>query len=511
MKQSITISNILNHINQALQNRDYQNPEAMEALCRNMMFDLTSLLNDDIDFKAVVDALDDSILITDSESRVIYVNPNYKNNTGIQPDQILGKKVSDIVKEGRLFTGGAVLDVLKSGKNAFRLSTVNVKNPPETGYVIGVPLLTPAGNVKQVVASSRPIFSLQALQEDFGKFLQEANALKSKEDNTRIFSDADSALMNSSRLIGRSDALKAIWHTLEKVAPSNGTILITGESGVGKEIVADEIYRMSSRSQKPFIKVNCASIPLTLLESELFGYEKGAFSGANINGKQGLFELANGGTLLLDEIGDIDLLAKLLRAIQNKEITRVGGTKKINLDIRFIAATNSNLREKIREGQFRQDLFYRLNVIPISIPPLRERKEDIQPLCKHFIEYYGKERGHQLMLTPSNYKILESHDWPGNVRELENVIEYLTICSSPSGSIDDSVIYGIMDIRQEDSYSFGNIRSLEDAVAAYERQLIESVLQSSRSLREAGTKLGINASTVSRKIKQYGIDYPHAR
>ena len=511
MKQSITISNILNHINQALQNRDYQNPEAMEALCRNMMFDLTSLLNDDIDFKAVVDALDDSILITDSESRVIYVNPNYKNNTGIQPDQILGKKVSDIVKEGRLFTGGAVLDVLKSGKKAFRLSTVNVKNPPETGYVIGVPLLTPAGNVKQVVASSRPIFSLQALQEDFGKFLQEANALKSKEDNTRIFSDADSALMNSSRLIGRSDALKAIWHTLEKVAPSNGTILITGESGVGKEIVADEIYRMSSRSQKPFIKVNCASIPLTLLESELFGYEKGAFSGANINGKQGLFELANGGTLLLDEIGDIDLLAKLLRAIQNKEITRVGGTKKINLDIRFIAATNSNLREKIREGQFRQDLFYRLNVIPISIPPLRERKEDIQPLCKHFIEYYGKERGHQLMLTPSNYKILESHDWPGNVRELENVIEYLTICSSPSGSIDDSVIYGIMDIRQEDSYSFGNIRSLEDAVAAYERQLIESVLQSSRSLREAGTKLGINASTVSRKIKQYGIDYPHAR
>ena len=277
MKQSITISNILNHINQALQNRDYQNPEAMEALCRNMMFDLTSLLNDDIDFKAVVDALDDSILITDSESRVIYVNPNYKNNTGIQPDQILGKKVSDIVKEGRLFTGGAVLDVLKSGKKAFRLSTVNVKNPPETGYVIGVPLLTPAGNVKQVVASSRPIFSLQALQEDFGKFLQEANALKSKEDNTRIFSDADSALMNSSRLIGRSDALKAIWHTLEKVAPSNGTILITGESGVGKEIVADEIYRMSSRSQKPFIKVNCASIPLTLLESELSAMKKAPF------------------------------------------------------------------------------------------------------------------------------------------------------------------------------------------------------------------------------------------
>ena len=335
----------------------------------------------------------------------------------------------------------------------------------------------------------------------------------SPEDNTRILSDADSVLMRDSRLIGKSDVLQAIWRTLEKVAPSNGTVLITGESGVGKEIVADEIYRMSSRSQKPFIKVNCASIPLTLLESELFGYERGAFSGASANGKRGLFELANGGTLLLDEIGDMpmDLQAKLLRAIQNKEITRVGGTKKIDLDIRFIAATNSDLKEKIREGLFRQDLFYRLNVIPISIPPLRERKEDIQPLCKHFIEYYGKERGHQLMLTPSNYKILESYDWPGNVRELENVIEYLTICSSPSGFIDDSLILGIIDIKPEDVRALGNSRTLEEAVAEYERQLIESVLQSSRSLREAGAKLGINASTVSRKIRQYGIDYPHAR
>ena len=383
--------------------------------------------------------------------------------------------------------------------------------------MMGVPALDSCRKCKAGrCKNSRPIFSLQALQEDFGKFLQEANALKSKEDNTRIFSDADSALMNSSRLIGRSDALKAIWHTLEKVAPSNGTILITGESGVGKEIVADEIYRMSSRSQKPFVKVLIVlSIPLTLLRILSFSaMKKAPFPVQTSMASKVCFELANGGTLLLDEIGDmpIDLQAKLLRAIQNKEITRVGGTKEINLDIRFIAATNSNLREKIREGQFRQDLFYRLNVIPISIPPLRERKEDIQPLCKHFIEYYGKERGHQLMLTPSNYKILESHDWPGNVRELENVIEYLTICSSPSGSIDDwSVIYGIMDMKQEDSYSFGNIRSLEDAVAAYERQLIESVLQSSRSLREAGSKLGINASTVSRKIKQYGIDYPHAR
>lgn len=471
------------------------------------------MVRNDIDFKAVVDALDDSILITDSESRVIYVNPSYSTNTGIQPRQILGRKVSDVVKEGKLFTGGAVLDVLKSGKKTFRLSTVNIKTPPETGYVIGVPLLGEDGKVQHVVASSRPIFTLQSLQEDFEEFLKEATALRNKKDNTQILSDADSAFMNPGRFIGNSTALKAISETIRKVAPSNATVLITGESGTGKEVVADEIYRLSLRSQKPFIKVNCASIPLTLLESELFGYEKGAFSGANSSGKRGLFELANGGTLLLDEIGDmpIDLQAKLLRAIQNKEITRVGGTKKINLDIRFIAATNSNLKDKIREGKFRQDLFYRLNVIPISIPPLRERRDDIEVLCQHFIEHYGKEHGHELKLSPSNYKILKSYDWPGNVRELENVMEYLTICSSASGLIDNSVIYGILDIKQDDVRALNYNMTLEDALRDYERKLIETALQNSRSLRDAGAKLGVNASTVSRKIKQYHIDYPYSR
>lgn len=513
MKQSVTIRNLLQHIHQILQDQEYTDSEAMKLFCEKLQADLLSLLDEDIDFKSVVDNLDDSILIADSNSRVIYVNPNYKNNTGIDPEQIIGRKISDIVKEGKLFTGGAVLDVLKSGKKAFRLSTVNVTVPPQTGYVVGVPLTDVNGNVKQVIASSRPIFSLQNLQDDFGEFLKEANALRKNADSTRILSDG-SAFPTGSHMIGQSAALKNIWSSIEKIAPSNGTVLITGESGVGKEIVADEIYRLSSRNEKPFIKVNCASIPLTLLESELFGYEKGAFSGANNNGKQGLFELANGGTLLLDEIGDMpmDLQVKLLRAIQNKEICRVGGTKNIDLDIRFIAATNSNLKEKIRTGQFRQDLFYRLNVIPISIPPLRERKEDIIPLCQHFIEYYGKERGHQLMLTPSNYKVLESYDWPGNVRELENVIEYLTICSSPSGAIDDSLLYGIMDIKQEDFLSVSNNNlPLGNAVADYERALIESVLSSSSSLREAGAKLGVNASTVSRKIKQYDINYPHSR
>ena len=514
MNNSITVTCLLDTVKDVLDRKEYENPAAMLEFCNKLEQSLTSLLEDDIDFKTVINSLDDSILITDSSSKVIYVNPNYKNNTGIAPEQILGKKISDIVAEGSLFTGGAVLDVLRTKEKAFRLSSVNVTTPPQTGYVVGVPLLEKKGNVKQVVASSRPIFSLQSLQEDFEKFLQEANALRKKQSNTRIVKRAEDAASTSGKLIGTSTALKALWQTIEKVAPSNGTVLVTGESGVGKEIISDEIYRLSSRSDKPFIKVNCASIPLNLLESELFGYEKGAFSGANNTGKKGLFELANGGTLLLDEIGDmpLDLQAKLLRAIQNKEITRVGGTKKINLDIRFIAATNCNLREKIKEGSFRQDLFYRLNVIPITIPPLRERKEDIEPLCEYFIQHYGKEKGSYLKLSSGNYNMLKAYNWPGNVRELENVIEYLTICTSANGEVDNSLLEGIMDIKHDEASDlFSAAQTLPDAVAAYEKQLIEAALNASQNLRDAGMRLGINASTVSRKIRQYNIHYPNTR
>lgn len=222
--------------------------------------------------------------------------------------------------------------------------------------------------------------------------------------------------------------------------------------GVGKEVVADEIYRLSSRSDKTFVKVNCASIPANLLESELFGYEKGAFSGANSSGKQGLFEMANGGTLLLDEIGDMpmDLQVKLLRAIQNKEITRVGGTKPIKLDIRIIAATNSDLKRKISEGTFRQDLYYRLNVIPIYIPPLRERLNDLDDLCDHFVAFFTEKHGRAFTLTDDQRAIMKQYTWPGNIRELENVIEYLTICASGTKEVADEMLRGLLDISQGD-------------------------------------------------------------
>ena len=511
MDQVLAIQKVKEKIRKTLDSGEYQDGKKMADFLQEIDHDLEVFLAQGIDFKIVVDALDDSIFITDKEGTCLYVNPAHQRNTEILPEEVLGRKVSDITAEGKLFTGGATMDVIESKKKIFRLSTVNKTNPPSVGYAVGVPIFDQYGALHQVVVSSRPILTLQALQEDFGKFLQEANALNKSKENVRILENATTPDFKSNKLVGSSYSLQKVWNTIKMAAPTDATVLITGESGVGKEVVADEIYRLSARSHKTFIKVNCASIPANLLESELFGYEKGAFSGANTSGKQGLFEMADGGTLLLDEIGDMsmDLQVKLLRAIQTKEITRVGGTKPIHLDIRFIAATNSDLKKKIADGTFRQDLYYRLNVIPICIPPLRERLNDLDELCAHFVDEYTKKHNRDFVLTQDQLAIMKQYTWPGNIRELENVIEYLTICASGTKEVADEMLKGLLDISQGDEGAVAS-GTLSQSLENYEKALIESVLRDSTSLRDAGAKLGVNASTISRKIKQYGIDYPAA-
>lgn len=511
MDQVLAIQKVKEKIRKTLDSGEYRDGKKMADFLQEIDHDLEVFLAQGIDFKIVVDALDDSIFITDKEGTCLYVNPAHQRNTEILPEEVLGRKVSDITAEGKLFTGGATMDVIESKKKIFRLSTVNKTNPPSVGYAVGVPIFDQYGALHQVVVSSRPILTLQALQEDFGKFLQEANALNKSKENVRILENATTPDFKSNKLVGSSYSLQKVWNTIKMAAPTDATVLITGESGVGKEVVADEIYRLSARSHKTFIKVNCASIPANLLESELFGYERGAFSGANTSGKQGLFEMADGGTLLLDEIGDMsmDLQVKLLRAIQTKEITRVGGTKPIHLDIRFIAATNSDLKKKIADGTFRQDLYYRLNVIPICIPPLRERLNDLDELCAHFVDEYTKKHNRDFVLTQDQLAIMKQYTWPGNIRELENVIEYLTICASGTKEVADEMLKGLLDISQGDEGAVAS-GTLSQSLENYEKALIESVLRDSTSLRDAGAKLGVNASTISRKIKQYGIDYPAA-
>lgn len=540
MDQYLSIYNIRQKLHKIIKTTD---PDTAHAL-QDIDAALADFHDHGVDFKMVVDGLDDSLLITDNTGKCLYINPAYSKNTDIQPEEIIGKTVMDEYGPGKLFSNGAVGEVIKTGKVAFRLVKTLKNDVPMTGYVVGTPLFDSHGNLQQVVALSRPIIQLKGLKSDFTAFVNELNQLQKQSGPTKT--DNEDRL--SPPMIGKETSLAGIWALIYHIAPTDATVLITGESGTGKEVMADEIFRNSNRKDQSFVKINCASIPAQLLESELFGYEKGAFSGANVKGKPGLFELANNGTLLLDEIGDMpmDLQVKLLRAIQSKEITRIGGVKPIKLDIRFIAATNCNLKAKVADGTFRQDLFYRLNVVPIRIPPLRERKEDIEALCNFFIQKFSEKYHSPFSLTEHQLDYLRSYNWPGNIRELENIMEYLVICSSGIGEVSDEMITNLLDIssdiveppatnamppvspakspvaeketpvaeKQPTDYSeeIPPASAVEmdftTAVEHYEKQLIEEALRSSKNLREAGKLLNINASTVSRKIKQYNIDYP---
>ncbi|MBE6028615.1 MAG: PAS domain-containing protein [Clostridiales bacterium] len=508
MDQVLAIKQVQEKINKALAQETAMNPEGTSALLKEIASDLDVFLDKGIDFKIVVDSLDDSVMITDKEGTVLYVNPAYERNTEILSEEVLGRTVQDILDEGKLFTGGSTLDVIKQKKRVFRLASTLKSGAPRIGYTVGAPIFDEDGELHQVVVNSRPIDTLNGLRKDYEHFLEDTAAQNSNQNTVKLYESADDPILSES-LIGSSASLRDVWEMIQKVAPTDASVMISGESGVGKEIVADEIYKMGPRKDKPFVKVNCASIPANLLESELFGYEKGAFTGANASGKKGLFEMANHGTLLLDEIGDmpLDLQVKLLRAIQNKEITRVGGTKAIPLDIRFISATNADLKQKIEEGTFRRDLFYRLSVIPIHIPPLRDRTEDLEELCNHFIDIYGEHHGRWIHLSPSHLELMKHYSWPGNIRELENVIEYLSICSSGTGSIETKMLQSLLNM-DESIVSESNGGTLAESTEQHEIARIEDALANSHNLREAGKILGVNASTVSRKIKQYGIDYP---
>ena len=315
-------------------------------------------------------------------------------------------------------------------------------------------------------------------------------------------------MATSQNVIGKSPQMLSLMKTVEYVADTDATILITGESGVGKEVLTNEIYQRSKRKGKPFIRVNCASIPESLMESELFGYERGAFTGA-VKSKPGMFELANNGTLLLDEVGELPkaLQPKLLRALQEREIIRVGGTSSIPIDVRLIAATNQDLDAMVQQGEFRRDLYYRLNLIPLHIPPLRERGDDITLLALHFLDKFNSKYGKKKQITEEAMQIMKEYQWPGNIRELENLLERLVIIGEENwitasrllailGSGDDS------ELKLEPSGT-----SLKDMVADYEKKILKEALNRYGTTYKAAQALNTSQPTVARKAKLYGLDW----
>lgn len=313
------------------------------------------------------------------------------------------------------------------------------------------------------------------------------------------------------QVIIKSPSMNRIFKQVERLANVETTVLITGESGVGKEVVARQIMRLSSRSQNSFIQINCGAIPEHLFESELFGYEQGAFTGSHRDGKIGLLEVANHGTVLLDEIGEMPmaLQVKMLRVLQEKEIYRVGGRRPVKLDLRIIAATNCDLEKLILQNRFRKDLFYRLNVVPIVIPPLRERKGDILPLTTLFLERFNKKHNRNSILSWQTCFCLEAYAWPGNIRELLNTVERLVIMSENS-LVTPDCLSGSMKLpsgvqMSESSPASGEIRPLADAVFELEASLIRLAIEKHGSLRPASRALGISHPTLLRKMRKYGV------
>src|SRR5699024_3714408 len=290
------------------------------------------------------------------------------------------------------------------------------------------------------------------------------------------------------------------------VATVDSTILILGESGVGKEVITNFIHKNSSRAENAFLKINCGAIPENLLESELFGYEKGAFTGANNKGKAGLFELADNGTLFLDEIADmpLSLQVKLLRVLQEKEVMRIGGTRSISVDARIITATNTDLKKEVAKGRFREDLYYRLNVIPINIPPLRKRPEDILLLANHFIEYFNETHTTDRRFSPQILHAFQSYDWPGNVRELQNIVERLVVTSDERKISSDLLPEEFHKCSiNEESVKVNKIIPLKKCLELAEKQLLSLAREKYSSTTEIAKVLEVNQSTISRKFNKY--------
>ncbi|RJP19872.1 MAG: sigma-54-dependent Fis family transcriptional regulator [Deltaproteobacteria bacterium] len=338
--------------------------------------------------------------------------------------------------------------------------------------------------------------------DEFLLLVERALELKRlKEDNIRLRKDLNRCY-RAPNIVGESAAMKKIFSLTERISASDSTVLILGESGTGKELVATTLHYQSNRKEKPLIKVNCAALPEGLIESELFGHEKGAFTGA-VRRKPGRFELANGGTIFLDEIGDVppSTQSKILRVIQERKFERIGGTATLTVDVRIIAATNRNLEEDVRAGRFREDLYYRLNVIPLVLPPLRERREDIPALIEFFMDKYRKKLSRDVRLSGETVEALLAYDFPGNVRELENAIER---CVTLSGSsvigkeeLPDAVV---------NRHQAAGSMLLSDVAADAEKNHILGVLKATRGGKTSAAKiLGISRKTLWEKMNAYGI------
>jgi PAS domain S-box-containing protein/TyrR family helix-turn-helix protein len=451
------------------------------------------------ELQEIIEGSFDGILVTDGEANVLLVNQSYVRNTAIQKEELIGHNMKELINPIWMKNSVALLAIEQRQPVSLHHTTQHGKNI----MVTGTPIFDKSGDIKKVVINSRDISEIYELREELSKAKEMERIyfeqISEEEDEQNPGKHGDIVVVDAK--------MREIFSLARKISNFNTTVLITGESGVGKEVVAHYIHDQNAlKKDMPFVAVNCGAIPENLLESELFGYVEGAFTGAAKGGKAGLFEAANGGTLFLDEIGEmsLNLQVKLLRALETHTIIRLGSPAAVPVDIRVIAATNKNLMEKVEDGSFRGDLYYRLNVVSIEIPPLKERPADIAPLALKFINKFNRQYGQNKKFTYEVMKELESYPWPGSIRQLKNVIENMVLVSNneylqlndlpwlaggPASAVK----------RNEEGIS------LQEALDNLEFQILRNAKAKYGSSRKIAEALKVDQSTIVRKLKKYEI------
>ena len=436
----------------------------------------------------ILDSINNGILVSDQELVVQYINEAYTRITGVKYDDIVGKKLTEVrpgaVLPQVIATGEALLGVYrKAGDNE---------------YVVDIAPIFVDGVIAGAVSVVKDITEVRKLSEEIQKFTKRNKQLKTMVD--RLYQ----AKYTFNEIIGNSTVIAETIRVAKLVARGGADVLLSGESGTGKEVFAQAIHNASSRSTGPFVAVNCATIASTLMESELFGYEEGAFTGAKKGGRVGLFESASGGTIFLDEVAEmsLELQAKLLRVLQERSVRRVGESSEVPIDVRVISATNKDLEAMVKANTFRQDLYYRLNVLNIYLPPLRERCGDIMVMSEHFLRSEERIWGRKFRMDTEAKEALSRHEWPGNVRELKNVIEYaVNMCEGDSITLAQLPKWLTRNMSQP---KLSGVR-LEELVRDFERNTIMELLNrqgtSIETKRKIAAELGISLATLYNKIK----------
>lgn len=440
----------------------------------------------------------DGIYITDHEGVTLKTNTAIERITGIPKEYYIGKKVDALIKRG-------ILKISVTDKVLKQRRTVSVVQENFSGneiLITGNPVFDEHGEIEKVVTNIRDLSDLNELQ---------AELKKTNEANEKFKREIDRLKQRNNSVEGvviNNERMKIIYDMVDRIANVDATLLILGETGVGKDVFANYLYKSSSRSREgQFIKVNCGAIPPDLLESELFGYESGAFTGASRKGKPGMFELADNGILFLDEVGELPLTlqVKLLGVLQDKEFQRIGGITPKKVNVRVIAATNRNLKEMVSQGSFRDDLYYRLNVIPVIIPPLKERREDILPLIQMFLNKFNESYQLNKEFEPKLNDFFYTYDWPGNIRELSNLIERLVI-------ITENKLIRMKDLPHEykgatklEPLTLPKLVSLREAVEMTEEQVLLLALEKYNNTYEIAEALDTSQPTIVRKLKKYNL------